>query len=198
MIGNALKESGLLINFQFFVLVIETNTNSMKKIFISALVSLSLVSCGGGGNAETDSSPKPSPAPAPAKMEIPQSVDLLIEGNDQMKFNLSSLEVYEGQTVNLTLKHVGELPLESMGHNWVLLAKGVDKADFASAAIAAKENGYIPQDRSADIIAHTETIGGGAETTIQFTAPAAGNYDYICSFPGHYGLMNGILKVKKP
>lgn len=169
----------------------------MKKLFLAVVFGMSLVSCGGGGNAETDASPKPSPAPAPAKMEIPSSVEVTIEGTDQMKYNLSSIEVYEGQTVKLTLKHVGELPIESMGHNWVLLAKGVDKADFAAAAIAAKDNGYIPADRSSDVIAYTETIGGGAETTIEFTAPAAGTYDYICSFPGHYGLMKGLFKVKK-
>ncbi len=169
----------------------------MKKYIFTAMLVMSLAACAGGGEkAETDSSPKPSPAPAPAKMEIPESVSLSIEGNDQMKFNLSKLEVYEGQKVSLTLRHVGELPLESMGHNWVLLAKGVDKADFASAAINAKDNGYIPTDRSDDIIAYTETIGGGSETTIEFTAPAKGTYDFICSFPGHYGLMNGKFVVK--
>ena len=157
---------------------------------------MSMIGCGGGGSAENDTSDSAAPAPAPAAMEVPKSVELVIEGSDQMKFNLASLEVKAGQEVTLTLKHVGELPIESMGHNWVLLKKGVDKADFASAAINAKENGYIPQDRLDDVVAYTETIGGGAETTITFTAPAKGTYDYICTFPGHYGLMKGLFKVK--
>jgi azurin len=39
-------------------------------------------------------------------------------------------------------------------------------------------------------------LGGGETTTIAFTAPAAGTYDYICSFPGHYGMMKGKLIVE--
>jgi len=39
-------------------------------------------------------------------------------------------------------------------------------------------------------------LGGGETTTIEFTAPGAGIYDYICSFPAHYGLMKGKLIVE--
>src|SRR5690606_26967791 len=96
----------------------------------------------------------------------------------------------------LTLKHVGEMPVESMGHNWVLLKKGVDRADFAMAAMNAKDNGYIPADRKGDVIASTKMIGGGEEVTIEFTAPRKGTYEFLCSFPGHHGMMNGKFIVK--
>ena len=34
--------------------------------------------------------------------------------------------------------------------------------------------------------------------TIEFTAPAEpGDYPYICTFPGHWRLMNGVLHVTK-
>ena len=46
------------------------------------------------------------------------------------------------------------------------------------------------------MIAHTDMVGGGESSTITFTAPAAGEYPYICSFPGHFGLMTGKLIVK--
>ena len=39
-------------------------------------------------------------------------------------------------------------------------------------------------------------IGGGQTTSITFTAPAAGTYDFICSFPGHSGLMKGKFIVE--
>ena len=48
-------------------------------------------------------------------------VEIVIESNDQMRFNLSEITVQQGQTVVLTLKHVGKLPKAAMGHNWVLL-----------------------------------------------------------------------------
>jgi len=35
--------------------------------------------------------------------------------------------------------------------------------------------------------------GTSGETT--FTAPAAGTYPYICTFPGHYLMMKGVLTV---
>jgi azurin len=66
---------------------------------------------------------------------------------------------------------------------------------FATSALQAKANEYIPEGTE-DVIAHTALIGGGEETTIEFTAPAAGEYTFICSFPGHYALMNGKFIVE--
>jgi azurin len=127
---------------------------------------------------------------------IADTARLTIEGNDLMQFNKDLLEVYEGQVVELTLKHVGEMSVEAMGHNWVLLTQGTDKSTFGNAAVSAKANGYIPQDMEENVIAYTKTIGGGESTTITFDAPSAGYYDFLCSFPGHYGVMQGSFTVK--
>ncbi len=161
-----------------------------------------LASCGGGSEQapkeekqEDNMMLAPQEAEEEKPMDIPEMVELTIEGNDQMKYNLNKLEVYEGQTVKLTLKHVGEMPRETMGHNWVLLKSGADMAEFATAAIEAKDNDYIPADKTGDIIANTKTIGGGEEVTIEFEAPAKGSYKFLCTFPGHYGMMNGDFVV---
>lgn len=122
--------------------------------------------------------------------------EIVIEGNDQMKFNLSEIKVKAGETVTLTLKHVGKLPKAAMGHNWVLLKPGTDINAFGAKASKFKDNGYIPENSDA-IIAHTELVGGGEETTITFEAPEAGTYDFICSFPGHYALMKGKFIVEE-
>ena len=66
---------------------------------------------------------------------------------------------------------------------------------FAAKAATEKANGYIPTD-SKDVIAYTEMIGGGQTTTIEFDAPAAGEYDFICSFPAHYAMMKGKFIVE--
>ena len=121
-------------------------------------------------------------------------VEIIIEGNDQMKFNLSEINAKAGDTVVLTLKHVGKLPKAAMGHNWVLLAKGTDVGTFAGKAMRARETEYIPE--GDEIIVHTALIGGGEETTIEFVVPEAGEYDFICSFPGHFSLMKGKFIVK--
>ncbi len=122
-------------------------------------------------------------------------VEITIEGNDRMQFNMDEIKVEAGQTVVLTLKHVGKLPAAAMGHNWVLLTEGTDIQKFGAAAAKFKDNGYVPEG-SDQVIATPELIGGGQETTIEFTAPEAGTYDFICSFPGHYALMKGKFIVE--
>lgn len=122
-------------------------------------------------------------------------VEITIEANDRMKFDLDEIKVEAGQTVILTLKHVGKLPKAAMGHNWVLLTQGTKINEFGMAASKARDNDYIPAD-SENIIVNTELLGGGEETTIEFTAPEAGTYDFICSFPGHYAMMKGKFIVE--
>lgn len=151
------------------------------------------VACGGEKTEEVTTPEVEATAPAEdAALEV---AEFTIEGNDQMKFNLDRMDVKEGQTVRVTLKNVGELPKEAMGHNWVLLAQGTDKEEFSMAAMEAKATDYIPADHASSIIAHTILLGPGEETTIEFTAPGKGFYSFICSFPGHHALMNGMLYV---
>ena len=121
------------------------------------------------------------------------SNDLLIEGDDQMKFNQSEFKVKVGEPINLTLRHSGKLAKEVMGHNLVVLKSGTDVDAFAKAALQAKDDEYIPTSLSDAIISHTALVGGGEASTISFTLAEAGTYDFICSFPGHAALMKGII-----
>lgn len=123
-------------------------------------------------------------------------LEITIKGGDDMKFDQTTLKATAGQKIKLTLVHSGKLPKASMGHNFILLKNGVNEADFATKALAAKDHDYIPAGSEGDIIAHTGLVGGGESTTIEFTAPARGAYTYICSFPGHSAMMKGKLMVK--
>lgn len=113
---------------------------------------------------------------------------IVINSDDQMKFDLSEIKVKAGEKIKLTLNHTGKLPKNAMGHNFVLLTKGTDVTTFSQAAMNAKDTEYIP---AKGVLAHTNLIGGGESTTVEFTAPAKGTYDFICSFPGHYAMMKG-------
>jgi azurin len=86
-----------------------------------------------------------------------------------------------------------------MAHNFVLLTMNADAAAFANAAAKARDNEYIPTDMEDQIIAHTDLAAGGETVEVTFTAPEeTGEYEYICSFPGHYsGGMKGMLNVKE-
>lgn len=124
--------------------------------------------------------------------------EIVLQCNDQMQFDKRALEIKAGQTIKLTLKHTGKLDKKVMGHNFVLLAKGTDLAGWAMKAMTAQATEFIPAAPEAKkaILAHTKIIGGGQEDSITFTVAEAGEYEYLCSFPGHFGVMRGKLTVK--
>ncbi len=121
-----------------------------------------------------------------------------ITGNDQMQYSTKAFEVTEGQKVVLTFKHIGQLPVIAMGHNVVILQAGTAVPAFATKCAPAKDTGYIPQDEESkkQMVAHTKMLGGGESDEITFTAPAAGDYPFICTFPGHFAIMQGVMTVK--
>ncbi len=169
------------------------------KIYIlSFTAAIMLLSCGSGTEKQPEVSEKVETAPLEAAVEesVPASVTLTIEGNDAMQFNLKEMKVVEGQKVTLILKHVGKLPMATMGHNWVLLKPGTDIQTFGMAAMTATDTDYIPQDMIDQVIIHTKMIGGGEEISITFDAPKMGYYKFICSFPGHFGAMQGSFVVE--
>lgn len=121
-----------------------------------------------------------------------------IEGNDQMKYNLETIEISKAcQEFTITLKHVGQLARNVMGHNVVITATGdMDDVD-RDGMQAGLENNYIkPNDPR--VIAHTKVVGGGetASTTLDPSRLEEGtSYSFFCSFPGHAALMNGVVKL---
>ncbi len=154
-----------------------------------------LVACGGDGASEPKSeskarAAKPSAPPAAAS----NTITLELNSTDQMSFDKKELRVKAGQKVTLKLNHTGKLPKAAMGHNFVLLKPGTEIAAFGLKAAGAKDSDYIPA--GDEVIAYTGLIGGGESTTVTFDAPAKGTYDFICSFPGHYGLMQGKFIVE--
>jgi len=120
---------------------------------------------------------------------------IVITSDDYMKFNTREIIVQSGKIVKLTLKHIGQLDVQVMGHNFVLLKKKVNLIEFANKAATARDNQYIPVG-SDEVIVYTDMIGGGQETTIEFLPPEPGVYDFVCSFPGHYAMMKGKFIVE--
>lgn len=171
----------------------------MKKLLLVFVAALAL-SCGDNKkNEKTDMKTTPQVEKETATEEPMTDSNVAIvtiEGNDQMKYNTSEIRVKAGQTVKLTLKHVGKMKKMVMGHNWVLLAEGTDIAAVGQAGAMATDNDYIPADMTDNIIAHTKMLGGGESDTIEFEAPAPGTYTFMCTFPAHYALMQGTFIVE--
>ena len=170
----------------------------MKFIrYVVILSALSfMASCGGGEKKkEEKESIKIGNTDSPKK-ESGNAVNIGLTGNDLMQYDKKEIRVKAGQEVTLTLRHKGKMELLVMGHNFVLLKEGVEIPAFAiEAGNAGPPKDWIPNDGK-DVIAHTKMIGGGQSTSITFMAPAAGTYDFICSFPGHWGTMKGKFVVE--
>jgi azurin len=88
---------------------------------------------------------------------------------------------------------------DDMLHNCVITKPGLADA-VGDAALKLNLNGpklnYVPI--TGNVLYHTNILQPETTEAIYFTAPSEpGDYQYICSFPGHASLMRGTIKVVK-
>ncbi len=113
-----------------------------------------------------------------------------------LKYNQTKLTVKAGEPLALKLMNTDEMP-----HNLVIVKPGaMKKVGEASFKMLndpkALEKNYIPDDRK-DVIAFTFVVPPKAQHITYFTAPEEkGEYPFICTFPGHWQIMRGVLIVK--
>ncbi len=111
----------------------------------------------------------------------------------QMKYDVRKLTVRPGAKVRLALKNDDQLP-----HNLaVLTSKGIAMA-VAQKAWELAENGpakqWIPDDPR--VLAASKLVDPGQSGDIWFKAPdTEGDLDFVCTFPGHAMIMNGVIHV---
>ena len=168
----------------------------MKNLILFVFSILLIISCGGDKKKEKKEKFKYERIKEVSEkipINNPNDFKVILNSFDNMIYDKNKIEVNSGKNIVLTLNHKGKVSKEFMGHNFVLLKKGVNVDEYAKKAVLAKSNDYIPN--SDEAIAYTKMLGGGESTTINFLAPEAGIYTYICSFPGHYMMMRGELIV---
>lgn len=178
-------------------------------LLVALLGAVVVSGCTSSKKAPADAKPTPvaetKPAPkavAPAEQAAPAGpvmlakvTDNVVElgAGDNMKYDANEIRVEHGKSVTVNLNHSGKLPAAQMGHNFVLLKKGVDLTQFALKAMNSAETEYIPE--GDDVLAYTKIVGGGESTSITFEAPEPGTYQFLCTFPGHFGVMQGKFVV---
>jgi len=113
-----------------------------------------------------------------------------------MKYDVNSFSVKPGQPVRIILNNE-----ESMPHNVVIVEPGSfpDRIieDLATLYGSADASGldYIPQTDT--VLFHTAMINVDESTELLFFAPESeGVYPYLCTYPGHWATMNGVMEVK--
>ena len=172
-----------------------------------ALISLALTTGASCSKNDDSSSPSSTAAPAttpaasvPAKVEpaaapakAAQKVELSIASvANTMTYDKTSLTVPAGAEVHLTLKN--NATMSTLPHNWVLAKSGTEASVAAAGLKMGEPAGYIDV-RDKDILAFSPQAKPGESSEVTFTAPAAGAYPYICTTPGHYLMMKGVLTV---
>ena len=127
-----------------------------------------------------------------------QNCTISLEGNDRMQFNEKAVSVSAScPSITVELKHTGSLPVAAMGHN-VVISQASDRAGVAADGMAAGVDGAYVKDGDARVIAHSDLVGGGQTTSVTFAVSkiqGAGPYEFFCSFPCHWTVMRGPIKV---
>ncbi|HEX7369478.1 MAG TPA: azurin [Rhodanobacteraceae bacterium] len=122
-----------------------------------------------------------------------------IEATDAIQYSVGSISIPAScKDFKITLKHTGNMPVASMGHDLVITKQSDMQAVDQEGAAAGLKNDYL---KSSDprIIAHTKLIGGGQTTSVSFPVSKlknGGPYVFFCSFPGHSATMHGTISVQ--
>jgi len=196
--------------------------------FLNILAALSLVlfiGCGGGGSNEqqqqqSEDSMESQETEMAGEASNSNVRTIHIIGVDQMKYavkedaegitvgdpvgknnlpELQSITVEPGEKIRIVLETQSTLPASAMAHNWILLTMDSDPQAFANTAQKARDSEYLPSDLMNEVITHVPLTAGGETNEITFTAPEeTGDYEYLCSFPGHFSAgMRGTLNVEE-
>jgi len=113
--------------------------------------------------------------------------------HDQLTYSKASVSVKTGDTVKITFKNTSS-KTAGLQHNWVLVKPNTADQVASASITAGADKGWVSE--SPDVIVHTKLLNSGESDTVTFTAPEAGDYPYICTFPGHAATMKGVLHVK--
>jgi azurin len=140
------------------------------------------------------------PDPATAKQAATKGAVRTVEivGTDQMKFDKATIPAKRNEQLRLRLISKGTMPKIAMAHNWVLLKLGTSQVKFITAGAQSRQTDFIPPDMQSQVIAKTALAGAGETVEVTFKVPGvAGEYPYVCTFPGHFQAgMRGTLQVK--
>jgi putative heme-binding domain-containing protein len=132
--------------------------------------------------------------PNPWAKPIAGARDISIDAGKNLTFATARIEVKPGEAIKLTFRNPDAVP-----HNWVLVKPGTlqNVGQLANMLIAdadAPVRHYVP--KTDDVVVHTDVVNPGQTHAIYFRAPAAkGRYPYLCTFPGHWMVMNGEMIV---
>lgn len=130
----------------------------------------------------------PAGPPEASDDEVDEVVTIKVVGS-KLEYETTEIELEAGTTVTLRLDNSES----TMPHNIVLLKNQDDIRSVGIAALQAQQTDYVPESASDKIIAHTVLARPGEVVEVTFEVPSPGEYPYICTYPGHFQTMRGML-----
>lgn len=127
----------------------------------------------------------------PASWTKGADIEISMGTKPGLKFDKELFEVPEGSRVKLIFNNN-----DDMLHNLLITKKGQGEAVGRKAlelGLDGASLGYIPD--TDDLLFATCLLQPETSQAIYFIAPKAGDYPYICSYPGHFLAMKGIMRV---
>ncbi len=117
---------------------------------------------------------------------------------EQLRYDTKRLVVEAGKPVEIVLENADLMP-----HNLVVVMPGTmqavatDVQTMPPTQLDSKGRAYVREDDKR-VIDATKLIEAGQTGILDFTAPKEeGEYEFVCTFPGHWTLMNGKMIVTK-
>ena len=165
------------------------------KIYTKTLVAACILVAAGCGPSETKTTVEPAPVVVQQEEEkIWEEFEISATGNtmQDMMFSEKNITVEEGSWVRIELYNEGVDA--AMIHNILICNYGTRKEVAMKAIEAGADNQFIPNHK--DLVAASHIANPGESVTLEFKAPAKGNYEFFCSYPGHSQMMRGYLFVK--
>jgi putative heme-binding domain-containing protein len=126
---------------------------------------------------------------------LPGARAIAIEAGKNLTFAKASFTVRAGEPIQLTFANPDVVP-----HNWALAKPGTlaKVGDLANKIISDPDAAvlqYVP--RTDDVLVHTDVVPPQDQFVVYFRAPTSpGRYPYLCTFPGHWMVMNGVMIVE--
>jgi azurin len=131
-------------------------------------------------------------APAQATGKVDQEVQIGTDG-DNLYFNKKEITAKAGSTIRIVFKNNAS-EASGLSHNFVITKPGTKDQVANDSMQAGEDKNWVAE--GPNVIAHTKLVKPGSTESITFTLPAAGEYNYLCTYPGHGSTMSGVLKVQ--
>ena len=166
----------------------------MKKTALILSVTI-LISCGSSENKSSDV--KTNDVNSIETVEKEKNWEEFTVGAvgntmSEMKFDKKNITVQAGSWVRINLVNEGVDP--AMLHNIVFVKYGTRKEVAKQSIEAGPDLQFVP--KSTDVIAYSDLADPGETVVLEFEAPEKGNYEFICTYPGHSEIMRGYFFVK--